>query len=88
MTMTSMIQDNNYVISSIFQDLSNMDKVRLKTEQTFKTEIGTINKRDACCSICLLQTVTHGSIVRFPQFKDVTKYVCCQLQQHEHQAEQ
>jgi len=47
--------------------------------QTFEAEIRTITERDTGGSILLLQTVTKCSVVNFPQLKDVTKYVSCQL---------
>jgi len=47
--------------------------------QTFEAEIRTITERNTGGSILLLQTVTKCSVVNFPQLKDVTKYVSCQL---------
>ena len=49
-------------------------------EQTFEAEISTLRECDTCCGILLLKTVTERSIVHFPQFKDVTKYISRQLQ--------
>jgi len=47
--------------------------------QTFEAEIRTITERDTGGSVLLLETVTKCSVVNFPQLKDVTKYVSCQL---------
>ena len=48
-------------------------------KRTFEAEIGTITERDSGCHIMLLQTAIECSVVNFPQLKNVTKYVSCQL---------